>query len=225
MQQLTARAAAPASRLRRGAPAARAQLARQQHATAHATAFMTGVKIGSSARAPLRAVAGRRPQRGAACSAARPQATPADASGMTVLVAEKLGAAGIDMLKAYGTVVEAFDMSQADLCAKVSLCDALIVRSATKARTPSRLTQGCAPRGSRATRAAAPGGTWRLSAPRAEQNHNCRLTMRSPSLLDDPRSLARCCRLARAASRWSVAPAWASTTWTWRPPRRRACSS
>jgi len=36
------------------------------------------------------------------------------------------------MLKAFGTVVEAFDMSQADLCAKVSLCDALIVRSATK---------------------------------------------------------------------------------------------
>ncbi len=39
---------------------------------------------------------------------------------------------GIDLLKAYGNVVEAFDMSPADLCAKISLCDALIVRSATK---------------------------------------------------------------------------------------------
>jgi D-3-phosphoglycerate dehydrogenase len=61
----------------------------------------------------------------------------ADGQGkLTILVAEKLGKAGIDMLRAYGTVVEAFDMSQADLCAKVSLCDALIVRSATKVRTP-----------------------------------------------------------------------------------------
>ena len=60
----------------------------------------------------------------------------ADGSGkLTILVAEKLGKAGIDMLRAYGTVVEAFDMSQADLCAKVSLCDALIVRSATKVRS------------------------------------------------------------------------------------------
>ena len=40
--------------------------------------------------------------------------------------------AGIDLLKAYGTVVEAFDMTPADLKAKISLCDALIVRSATK---------------------------------------------------------------------------------------------
>ncbi len=45
----------------------------------------------------------------------------------------RLGA-GIDLLKAYGNVVEAFDLSPADLCAKISLCDALIVRSATKAR-------------------------------------------------------------------------------------------
>lgn len=60
-----------------------------------------------------------------------------------MLVAEKLGKAGIDMLKAYGTVVEAFDMSQADLCAKVSLCDALIVRSATKVRAYDTLQARC----------------------------------------------------------------------------------
>jgi hypothetical protein len=52
--------------------------------------------------------------------------------------------AGIDMLRAYGTVVEAFDMSQADLCAKVSLCDALIVRSATKARMGARVARSSA---------------------------------------------------------------------------------
>jgi hypothetical protein len=221
---LTARAAAPASRLRRGARAARAQRALPQHATARAPAFMTGVPIGSSTRAaPMRAVAtGRRLQRGAACSAARPQAAPADGSGMTVLVAEKLGAAGIDMLKAYGTVVEAFDMSQADLCAKVSLCDALIVRSATKARAPP----------------ASPGrrDAWlahisrrRMAPVRTRRVANgADDALQQPHLAQQPqrvtRSPARFCRPARAASRWSAAPAWALTTWTWRPPRRQACS-
>ena len=79
--------------------------------------------------------AGRSQRRASVAAAAAPRIAVADAQGtLTILVAEKLGKAGIDMLKAYGTVVEAFDMSQADLCAKVSLCDALIVRSATKAR-------------------------------------------------------------------------------------------
>ena len=83
---------------------------------------------------------GVRPQRaGAVCSLQRPPlAAVADGQGkLTILVAEKLGKAGIDMLRAYGTVVEAFDMSQAELCAKVSLCDALIVRSASKVRSPA----------------------------------------------------------------------------------------
>ena len=97
-------------------------------------------------RAAQRAPANAPRQRAAAV---QPVAAAADGSagkpsGYTVLVAEKLGKAGIDMLKAYGTVVEAFDMSQQDLCAKVSLCDALIVRSATKVRsTPGGAHHAC----------------------------------------------------------------------------------
>jgi D-3-phosphoglycerate dehydrogenase / 2-oxoglutarate reductase len=50
----------------------------------------------------------------------------------TILVAEKLGQAGLDMLALHGNVDTTYDMSPADLVAKISLCDALIVRSATK---------------------------------------------------------------------------------------------
>jgi D-3-phosphoglycerate dehydrogenase / 2-oxoglutarate reductase len=50
----------------------------------------------------------------------------------TILVAEKLGEAGINLLSKYGTVEKSYDMSPADLVAKISLCDALIVRSGTK---------------------------------------------------------------------------------------------
>ena len=120
---------------------------RVQPLTAPASRFLAGASIGGATRSQVArfAVAARRCTQRAPASApggraamVRPTAAAADgsgkSSGYTVLVAEKLGKAGIDMLKAYGTVVEAFDMSQADLCAKVSLCDALIVRSATKVR-------------------------------------------------------------------------------------------
>ncbi|PNH08967.1 D-3-phosphoglycerate dehydrogenase, chloroplastic [Tetrabaena socialis] len=50
----------------------------------------------------------------------------------TVLVAEKLGEAGIEMLRQTCNVETAYTMKPEDLCAKVSLVDALIVRSATK---------------------------------------------------------------------------------------------
>ncbi|KXZ53603.1 hypothetical protein GPECTOR_6g520 [Gonium pectorale] len=50
----------------------------------------------------------------------------------TVLVAEKLGSAGIDMLKQTCNVETAYNMKPEELCAKVSLVDALIVRSGTK---------------------------------------------------------------------------------------------
>jgi hypothetical protein len=50
----------------------------------------------------------------------------------TVLVAEKLGAAGIDLLEKVAVVDCSYNLSNEDLCAKISLCDALIVRSATK---------------------------------------------------------------------------------------------
>ncbi|KAG5543520.1 hypothetical protein RHGRI_016301 [Rhododendron griersonianum] len=50
----------------------------------------------------------------------------------TILVAEKLGSAGIDLLKTFANVDCSYDMTTEDLCAKISLCDALIVRSGTK---------------------------------------------------------------------------------------------
>ena len=50
----------------------------------------------------------------------------------TVLVAEKLGAAGIDLLEKVAVVDCSYNLSNEDLCAKISQCDALIVRSGTK---------------------------------------------------------------------------------------------
>ncbi|KAF5842120.1 D-isomer specific 2-hydroxyacid dehydrogenase [Dunaliella salina] len=50
----------------------------------------------------------------------------------TVLVSEKLGAAGIDMLKKTANVDASYGLSPEELKAKVALSDALIVRSATK---------------------------------------------------------------------------------------------
>lgn len=50
----------------------------------------------------------------------------------TILVAEKLGEAGLKLLRSFGNVECAYDLSPEDLCAKISSCDALIVRSGTK---------------------------------------------------------------------------------------------
>ncbi|TXG64231.1 hypothetical protein EZV62_011225 [Acer yangbiense] len=50
----------------------------------------------------------------------------------TVLVAEKLGEAGLDLLKEFANVDCAYNLSPEELCTKISLCDALIVRSGTK---------------------------------------------------------------------------------------------
>ncbi|KAG0561211.1 hypothetical protein KC19_9G045700 [Ceratodon purpureus] len=50
----------------------------------------------------------------------------------TVLVAEKLGAAGIELLEKVAVVDCSYNLSNEDLCAKISQCDALIVRSGTK---------------------------------------------------------------------------------------------
>lgn len=50
----------------------------------------------------------------------------------TVLVAEKLGQAGLDLLKEFANVDCAYNLSPEELCTKISLCDALIVRSGTK---------------------------------------------------------------------------------------------
>lgn len=74
-------------------------------------------------------------------------ATVAAKSGTkpTVLVAEKLGEAGIAFLREFANVDCAYDLSPEELCAKISLCDAIIVRSGTKVfvRVFSFLPQCC----------------------------------------------------------------------------------
>ncbi|RDX58265.1 D-3-phosphoglycerate dehydrogenase 2, chloroplastic, partial [Mucuna pruriens] len=50
----------------------------------------------------------------------------------TILVSEKLGEAGLQVLRDFGHVECAYDLSPEELCTKISCYDALIVRSATK---------------------------------------------------------------------------------------------
>jgi len=50
----------------------------------------------------------------------------------TILVSEKLGEAGLELLRNFGDVDCSYDLSQEDLCKKIASCDALIVRSGTK---------------------------------------------------------------------------------------------
>ncbi|KAI9162492.1 hypothetical protein LWI28_027910 [Acer negundo] len=50
----------------------------------------------------------------------------------TILVSEKLGSAGIELLKVFGDVDCSYSLSPEQLCEKISRCDALIVRSGTK---------------------------------------------------------------------------------------------
>ncbi|KAF8762790.1 hypothetical protein HU200_009100 [Digitaria exilis] len=70
----------------------------------------------------------------AAPSTASPDAPAAGfVSGKpTVLVAEKLGAAGLALLREFANVDCSYGLSPEELRAKISLCDALIVRSGTK---------------------------------------------------------------------------------------------
>ncbi|KAG6469034.1 D-3-phosphoglycerate dehydrogenase 1, chloroplastic-like [Zingiber officinale] len=50
----------------------------------------------------------------------------------TILVAEKLGEAGLALLREFANVDCSYNLPPEELCAKISLCDALIVRSGTK---------------------------------------------------------------------------------------------
>ncbi|KAF8400379.1 hypothetical protein HHK36_013677 [Tetracentron sinense] len=50
----------------------------------------------------------------------------------TVLVSEKLGEAGLEVLRSFANVDSSYNLSPEELCSKISLCDALIVRSGTK---------------------------------------------------------------------------------------------
>ncbi|KAK9099950.1 hypothetical protein Scep_023380 [Stephania cephalantha] len=61
--------------------------------------------------------------------ASEPTSVPAKP---TILVSEKLGEAGLDVLRKFAHVDCSYGLSHDDLCAKISMCDALIVRSGTK---------------------------------------------------------------------------------------------
>ncbi|CAM8998807.1 unnamed protein product [Rhodiola kirilowii] len=50
----------------------------------------------------------------------------------TILVADHLDEAGITLLKKYANVDCSYDLTSEELCTKISLCDALIVRSGTR---------------------------------------------------------------------------------------------
>ncbi|KAL8466471.1 hypothetical protein ACS0TY_035524 [Phlomoides rotata] len=50
----------------------------------------------------------------------------------TILVSEKLGEAGLDLLRGFGDVECLYNLSPEELCSKIAECDALIVRSGTK---------------------------------------------------------------------------------------------
>ncbi|PWA51833.1 D-3-phosphoglycerate dehydrogenase [Artemisia annua] len=50
----------------------------------------------------------------------------------TILVSEKLGEGGLDLLRTFANVDCSYNLSPEELCSKISMCDALIVRSGTK---------------------------------------------------------------------------------------------
>ncbi|KAL2610534.1 hypothetical protein R1flu_029107 [Riccia fluitans] len=91
------------------------------------------LSISSSARSSKKSGRGR-----IVCSVAAPSSTNTRSPSTevvgkpTVLVAEKLGEAGLELLKKIANVDCSYNLSQEELCAKISLCDALIVRSGTK---------------------------------------------------------------------------------------------
>ncbi|KAJ4833401.1 D-3-phosphoglycerate dehydrogenase 3, chloroplastic [Turnera subulata] len=55
-----------------------------------------------------------------------------DGAKPTVLVADKLGEAGLDLLRKFANLDCSYNLSLEELCTKISLCDALIVRSGTR---------------------------------------------------------------------------------------------
>ncbi|ESQ51018.1 hypothetical protein EUTSA_v10022606mg [Eutrema salsugineum] len=58
--------------------------------------------------------------------------TAGDGAKPTVLVAEKLGEAGVKLLESFANVDCSYNLTPEELNTKISLCDALIVRSGTK---------------------------------------------------------------------------------------------
>ncbi|KAL0906400.1 hypothetical protein M5K25_024892 [Dendrobium thyrsiflorum] len=59
-------------------------------------------------------------------------ASAGGAAKPTVLVSEKLGEAGLELLREFANVDCSYNLTSEELCSKISLCDALVVRSGTK---------------------------------------------------------------------------------------------
>lgn len=59
-------------------------------------------------------------------------ASAGGAAKPTVLVSEKLGEAGLELLREFANVDCSYNLTPEELCSKISLCDALVVRSGTK---------------------------------------------------------------------------------------------
>ncbi|KAI3429279.1 hypothetical protein D9Q98_005375 [Chlorella vulgaris] len=97
----------------------------QQRVGAGSRSAQVSGMLAAPRRASLRAAAGRKRTPVVAVAAAEP-------TKPTILVAEKLGDGGVDMLKAVGTVDCSYDMTKDELLAKISLVDAIVIRSATK---------------------------------------------------------------------------------------------
>ncbi|XP_037487605.1 D-3-phosphoglycerate dehydrogenase 1, chloroplastic-like [Triticum dicoccoides] len=123
------------------APSPTTAAATHHRALLPAPARRAALAPSSALRLPARARA--RANRGRICvsapaalaaSTASPPATAAVAveGKPTVLVAEKLGAAGLALLREFANVDCSYGLSPEELRAKISLCDALIVRSGTK---------------------------------------------------------------------------------------------
>lgn len=79
-------------------------------------------------QAAVRAGGGRRRSRGGKTHAAT---SGTEDARSTILVPEKLGEAGLEVLQKHGNLDLSHDISHDELLAKIPLCDALIVRSAT----------------------------------------------------------------------------------------------
>ncbi|KAK9817004.1 hypothetical protein WJX72_008115 [[Myrmecia] bisecta] len=89
------------------------------------TAAKTQALVGQA----LQQGAGKQQTRSARCNA-----TPVYAEGTrpTILVAEKLGEAGLSLLEAFGEVDCSYDLTPGQLCEKAATSDALIIRSASQ---------------------------------------------------------------------------------------------
>ena len=100
--------------------------ARRQSAPSRSNSSVSNLSVVTiGVRAEMVTANGQNGRRGSAAGAAAGERP-------TILVAEKLGQAGIDMLSENGNVDTSYNMSPEDLKAKMANSDALIVRSATK---------------------------------------------------------------------------------------------